>query len=192
MNELESLNTKVPWPEGEYQIIVADPPWPYYGDPNKMAAAGKHYSLMTMDEIVALPLPVTLANPGLLFLWVTSSTLEMGLDLFRKWGLVYRGVAFVWVKTRQDGQVIGAQGVRPSITKPTTEMVVVGSQVKKGRPLKLMDEGIAQVVLAPRGAHSQKPTEVQERIERMYPSATKLELFARNHREGWARWGDQA
>ena len=24
-------------PRNDYQIILADPPWPYYGDPNKMA-----------------------------------------------------------------------------------------------------------------------------------------------------------
>jgi hypothetical protein len=25
----------------KYRIVLADPPWPYYGDPNKNAAAGK-------------------------------------------------------------------------------------------------------------------------------------------------------
>ena len=40
--------------------------------------------------------------------------------------------------------------------------------------------------------HSRKPDEVQERIEAMYPNATKLEMFARRRREGWDAWGDEA
>ena len=36
----------------KYNIIYADPPWYYYGDPNKNAAAGKHYPLMKTEEIM--------------------------------------------------------------------------------------------------------------------------------------------
>ena len=27
-----------------YDIVMLDPPWAHYGDPNKPAAAGKHYT----------------------------------------------------------------------------------------------------------------------------------------------------
>lgn len=30
-----------------------------------------------------------------------------------------------------------------------------------------------------------------EIIERLYPSTNKLEMYARNYREGWDCWGDQ-
>jgi N6-adenosine-specific RNA methylase IME4 len=48
------------------------------------------------------------------------------------------------------------------------------------------------VIEAPRREHSRKPDEVYQLIERMYPELPKIELFARNAREGWARWGNQA
>jgi N6-adenosine-specific RNA methylase IME4 len=81
--------------------------------------------------------------------------------------------------------------VRPSIVKPTTEFVVAGSRVARGRPMPLGDESVAQAVMAPRRAHSRKPDEVAHRIERLYPHARRLELFARVRRPGWDAWGDQ-
>jgi N6-adenosine-specific RNA methylase IME4 len=138
-----------------------------------------------------LPVGETLAPRGVLFLWAACPRLDAAIQCIERWGLHYRGVAFVWVKTRKDGGVIGAQGVRPSIVKPTTEMVLVASRVRTGRPMPLADESIAQVVLAPRREHSAKPDEVQSRIERMYPHARRIELFARRLRQGWDAWGDE-
>ncbi|HET8893787.1 MAG TPA: MT-A70 family methyltransferase, partial [Gaiellaceae bacterium] len=48
------------------------------------------------------------------------------------------------------------------------------------------------VIEAPRGAHSEKPAVVYERLEHLYPSLSKLELFARGTpRRGWTAWGNQ-
>lgn len=132
-----------------------------------------------------------LSDRGVLFLWATAPRLDFAVDVLREWGLVFRGVSFVWVKTKKDGTPVGAQGVRPSIVKPTCEFVLAGSKVAKGRPMPLDDESVRQVVLASRGAHSAKPVEVHERIEVLYPEASKLELFARGCRDGWDCWGDE-
>jgi N6-adenosine-specific RNA methylase IME4 len=48
------------------------------------------------------------------------------------------------------------------------------------------------VIQAPRREHSRKPDKAYELIERMYPQLPRIELFARNAREGWACWGNQA
>ena len=49
------------------------------------------------------------------------------------------------------------------------------------------------MIEARRGRHSEKPTAVRELIERMYPHASKLELFARGKPPpGWAFWGNEA
>jgi N6-adenosine-specific RNA methylase IME4 len=119
--------------------------------------------------------------------------LHYAIATIDKWGLFYRGVAFVWIKTKKNDPTmpIGAQGVRPSIVKPTCELVLAASRQSKGRPYPLSDEGIRQVVLSPKQEHSRKPDEVQERIEAMYPYASKLEMFARRKRAGWDSWGDE-
>jgi N6-adenosine-specific RNA methylase IME4 len=46
--------------------------------------------------------------------------------------------------------------------------------------------------MPPRRAHSQKPDEAYELIEKMYPDLPKIELFARYARPGWDVWGNEA
>lgn len=179
-------------PTTTFDIIYADPPWGYHGSQTKWGAAAKFYQTATDDDLLAFPMRALMEKRAVLFLWATSPRLDFAMQCITQWGLHYRGVAFVWVKTRQDGTPIGAQGVRPSIVKPTVEYVLAASTVEKGRPLKLADESIPNTVFAPRGKHSQKPDEVRQRIERLYPDATRLELFARERHEGWTSWGNEA
>jgi len=192
---LVSISTRN-WDELEafspFDVIICDPPWDYYGSKDKMGAAGKHYNLMKDEELSRLAVKNIMAKPSVLFMWTTSSALQRSINLMNDWGLFYRGIAFVWVKTSKSGCPIGAQGVRPSITKPLTELVIVGSTVEKGRPLPLADEGVQQTVFAPRGRHSEKPEIVQDRITSLYPTARKAELFARRPRNGWVCWGNEA
>jgi len=178
-------------PNRRYDVVLADPPWSYYGQQNKWGAAAKFYPTVPDEEIAKLPIPDLLNEKGVLFLWATSPRLDVAMACLNHWGLFFRGVAFVWVKARRDGGPIGAQGVRPSIVKPTAEFVLAASRVARGRPMKLSDEGVPNVILAPKRAHSQKPDQIVENIERLYPEATKLELFARTERTGWDAWGNE-
>jgi N6-adenosine-specific RNA methylase IME4 len=179
-------------PEGPYDVMICDPPWDYYGNPDKWAAAGKYYSLMTHDQMIKIPVRAMMAEPSIVFMWVTSSSLARGISCLQKWGFYYRGVEFVWVKTKADGTPIGAQGVRPSIVKPLTEFVISGSTEARGRPLRLHNEKIKQTIFSPRlDRHSEKPEAVQDAIDLMYPDARKIELFARRKREGWQAWGNE-
>ena len=180
------------FPSRRYQVLLLDPPWSYYGTTTGWGDAAKFYSLMSNEQIATLPVQDWLEPKHVVFLWATSPRMDTAIDTLRAWGLTFRGIAFTWVKTRKsDGKPIGAQGVRPSIVKPTTEYVIAASAKKKGRPLPIADEGVPQVVLAPRGAHSQKPETIQDRIERLYPYASRAELFARRRREGWDCYGDE-
>lgn len=177
-----------------YDVIVSDPPWSYYGQQNKWGAAAKFYETMDFDSIIkAGDVPDKLHDRGILFLWATSPLLDVAMDAIKAWGLHFRGVGFVWVKTKPSDPTtpIKAQGVRPSIVKPTTELVLCASRVAKGRPMPLFDESICQVILAPKREHSRKPDELYDRIESMYPNARKLEMYARQSRYGWDVWGNQ-
>lgn len=179
-------------PDASYQVVYADPPWLYYGAEDKMAAAGKHYVLMDDEALKAMPVRRKCADKAVVFMWATCPRLDAAIDLLRAWGLHFRGVPFVWVKTRSDGTPVGAQGVRPSIVKPLVELVVAGSTEAKGRPLPLLDEAVQQTVFSSRGDHSAKPVEVRARIERLYGPVRRLEMFARGApAEGWDRFGNQ-
>lgn len=179
-------------PSNKYDVVLMDPPWSYTGSQDKWGAAAKFYNTMTDDELKDLDIQSLLNSKAVVFMWATGPRLDFAIDLLRHWGLTYRGVAFTWVKTKKDQLTpIGAQGVRPSIVKPTTEFVIAASNVMKGRPLPLADEGVPHVVLAAKTEHSRKPDEVHRRIERLYPDATKLEMFARRPMDGWDVWGNE-
>jgi N6-adenosine-specific RNA methylase IME4 len=188
-----------------YDVILADCPWFYtplhglelvgehchYAKTHKTGAA-LNYELMSNEEVFDLHLENMLNKRGVLFLWATGPKMDVAFAALQAWGLHYRGMAFTWVKTRRtDGQPIGAKGPRPSIVKSLCEYVLVASNVKKGRPLPLSDEKISQVIMAPVREHSRKPDEVYDRIDRLYPNATKLDMFSRENREGWDAWGHE-
>ena len=51
---------------------------------------------------------------------------------------------------------------------------------------------IPSVVFAERTTkHSEKPKIFYEIIEKYYPVKNKIEMFARNKRDGWTSWGDE-
>ncbi len=177
----------------DYRVVLADPPWLYYGDPNKDQAAGKHYSMMTQAELCELPVARHVSKPAACFMWATGPRLPEAIDVMRAWGFHYRGIAYVWVKTNASGKIINGQGVRPTFVKPTTELVLAGSTTKTGRPLPLLTEGQAQVLLAPRpgNKHSAKPPEVRHRIVELLGDVPRVELFARDCESGWDVWGNE-
>ena len=176
----------------KYSVLYADPPWKYHQQrPGGMNNAADHYDVLSVEDIAALPVWEKLDKPGILFMWATSPMLKEAFDLGEHLGLTYRGVSFLWVKTNKQGVPYGAAGVRPTITKPLTEMVLAFSNVKRGRPLPVADESVVQTIFAPRREHSRKPDEVAQRIEMLYPGVTKLEVFARETREGWDAWGNE-
>jgi N6-adenosine-specific RNA methylase IME4 len=49
----------------------------------------------------------------------------------------------------------------------------------------------ASVIRERRREHSRKPEASYVIIENMYPELPKIELFARNTRQGWDSWGNE-
>ena len=185
MSKLPDLSGK------RYDILMIDPPWAHYGDPNKNAAAGKHYSLMTDVGVNALPIRGLLKKKAFVFCWATTPRLNAAVEAIKSWGLYYRGIGHIWVKTRKDGGIIHAQGVPPTYSKPTTELLLVATTTKAGRPVKLLNSRLPQVVLAPREGHSVKPEIFRKHIDSAFGGGLdKLEVFARKQVSGWDAIGD--
>ena len=183
--------TVLPPQSGSYEIVYADPPWHYYGSQIKDAAAAKHYPLMSQDELARLPVREIMAKRAALFMWATGPRLHYAIELIERWGLHFRGVLYVWVKTNRRGEIIRGQGVMPTFTKPTTELVLAATTMPTGRPFPLQDLAQGQVVLHPRDAHSAKPEVFRTMIEQLCGDRPRIELFARRPAPGWASWGAQ-
>ena len=170
----------------KYNIIYADPPRQYRSKEclaKKSILNGKlnqHYSTMTLPELKSLPIPQLCENNCLLFLWVVSPMLDDCIEVLKSWGFKYCTIGFVWNK----------QKVNPgSYTLSECEICLIG---KKGKiPSPRGARNIRQYIEEKKTKHSAKPLEVRERIELMFPSSNKIELFARQHSEGWDCWGNE-
>lgn len=181
-----------PLPERRYDIILADPPWLYRSDTRSSIAAAKKYPCLSTDDLARLPVRNIASRPSVLFLWATCPKLDEAISLMRRWGFHYRGVAYIWVKTKADGSPMGAKGVRPTFVKPASEMVLVGATERTGRVFPLLTEKQRQVLLAPVVRHSAKPPEVRSRIVELLGDRPRIELFARDACAGWDCWGNEA
>ena len=167
-----------PVPAGPFDLIYADPPW-QLGNPDGPWAPEQHYPTLPLAAIKNLPLPA--AQDAVLFLWVPSSLIPQGLELVAAWGFQYRS-SIVWVKPW-----IGLG----QWTRNRHEWLLINRRGKQAPPEP--EDRVDSVLEAPRGRHSEKPQLTYELLERMYPHARKLELYARGRpRPGWTTWGNQA
>ena len=170
----------------KYEIIYTDPPWQYDSSDNlgEKSLLNKddnfHYPTMPLEEIKKIDVPALSADNCLLFMWVVNPMLDDGIELLKHWGFDFATVGFVWYK----------QKVNPGYyTMSSIEMVIIG---KKGKiPEPRGARNIKQFLSLPRGKHSQKPILVRDRIEQMFPTQNKLEMFARETAPGWDVWGNE-
>lgn len=163
-------------PDGEFNVIYADPPWSFEMD-NSRGAAQREYSTMQIEDICNLKIPS--AEDAILFLWVPNSLLRQGMQVVEKWGFQYK-THFVWVKNR-----IGIG----SWLRNQHEVMFIAVKGDIGTPET--SNRYSSVINAELGKHSKKPEILYEMIEKMYPKHKYLELFARNKRDGWESWGNQ-
>lgn len=171
----ESL-PEIPLPDGEFNVIYADPPWSFEMD-NSRGAAQREYSTMQIEDICNLKIPS--AEDAILFLWVPNSLLRQGMQVVEKWGFQYK-THFVWVKNR-----IGIG----SWLRNQHEVMFIAVKGDIGTPET--SNRYSSVINAELGKHSKKPEILYEMIEKMYPKHKYLELFARNKRDKWESWGNQ-
>lgn len=172
-----------------YQIIYADPPWSYRQEQINFQSYDKgkkyknsvleHYDTMTNEDIKMLPVAQLADDDCLLFLWATSPNLDLALETGKAWGFEYKTVAFVWDKQRTNYGFY---------TLSQVEFCLV---FKKGRIPKKAVNNIKQFLSEKVGKHSAKPEAVRKRIETMFPTQNKIELFAREKVDGWNVWGNE-
>lgn len=180
----------------KYGVIYADPPWRFstYSSKGQKKAPDRHYPTMKIEDICALPVPALAADDAALFLWVYQPMLRQAFLLFDVWGFEFKTVAYIWVKTNghQDRLFYGGQDAKKSLgyhTRAGSEQCWLAT---KGRGYKRLSKAEPQVVFAPRREHSRKPDEIAESIVRLTgPETSRIELFARTERPGWAAWGNE-
>jgi hypothetical protein len=66
-------------PQGQYDVLLADPPWPY--DFDMRGTPKNHYPTMALDEIKQLRVPA--AQDAMLFLWTPGPKNTEGLEVIK-------------------------------------------------------------------------------------------------------------
>lgn len=176
----DNLHKDRPIPQGEFNVIYADPPWKYSNEQHSKekqeTVLESHYPTMEIEEICKLEIPSSYNS--VLFLWTTSPMLFEAKKIIDAWGFDYKS-SIIWDKIKHN------VGYYVSVRHEFLLICTKGSFLKESNNL------IDSVVSIERKEHSQKPEKFYEIIEEMYPNGKYLELFSRNKRKNWTMWGNQ-
>jgi N6-adenosine-specific RNA methylase IME4 len=170
----ETLGTRL------YGVLYVDPPWDasfYSRETGMNRHPANHYPTMLLDELFALKLPA--AKDCVLYLWAPFNQLGNAMDLIRAWGFVQKS-AHVWAKDRL-GTGFWA--------RENGELLLVATRGTVPAPAP--GEQFPYVIHAPRGEPSEKPEIFPRMIEKLWPNTPRLEMFAREKRDGWDSWGNE-
>lgn len=191
------MTSEIHLPAGPFGCILSDPPWSFltYGKKRTTPHRGvnEHYSVMTAEDLRAMPVAAVAAKDCALFMWVVDSHLDEAIDLGRAWGFEFKTIAFIWCKTSKAPKQFGF------FPPETVHRIGMGYWTRKqaeicllftrGKP-KRLGKGVRQIIEGPRREHSRKPDETHDRVEALV-GGPYLELFARQARPGWVAWGNQ-
>jgi N6-adenosine-specific RNA methylase IME4 len=164
----------------KYKTIYADPPWQQTmsGKYKKHSALWEiSYPTMGIEDIKMLPIR-DLSDVGChLWLWTTNQFLRQGFDVMESWGFKYLA-PITWVKPSGIGNYFVHR----------TQTLLFGYKERCLFPKSRYKPTVLFAGLPKR--HSQKPIEMYELIESI-SDPQRLELFARNKRDGWDVWGNE-
>lgn len=167
-------------PNKKYKIIYADLPLQY----NDKALAGNRgasckYDTLSTEELCKIPVQNIADENCFLFCWATWPMLEDVLQVIKAWGFDYKSLAFIWIKTNQNGTFFQGMG---SAVRSNSEPCLYAT---KGKP-KVISHSVSQIVKTVyNGVHSKKPDIVRHRILELCGNLPRIELFGRTKINNW-------
>lgn len=173
----------------KYSIIYADPPWKQSKGGKKSVrvnSSGKplDYPTISLEEIKEhLEEAVSLTTENsVLFLWTIDKYLFEAQKMAEELGYKLHA-RMIWNKVT---------GIPAAFTVRFGHEYLLYMYKEKLMPIEKSERGKIHTVFTEQvKRHSQKPEEAYRIIERLYPSANKIELYARCEREGWDCWGNE-
>lgn len=184
--EVDIYNT-----DKKYTVIYADPPWQFKSvkTGGSMTSGSEHQykSVMSIDDLKNMPIANLAAENCALVMWYVGSQPQEALDLVKAWGFTVRNMnGFVWEKLTKNMLPFFGMGY---YTRAGMESAIIAT---KGKPSELVvNHSVRQVRRAKVGQHSKKPAEFYGDIEQLFGDVPRIELFARNTKQGWDCFGNE-
>jgi len=172
-----------------YSLLYIDPPWRQSKGGKKSVrpnSSGKEldYSVLNLEQIEYIIQKASdlTTDSSIMFLWTIDKYLFEAEEIAKK--LDYKLHArMIWNKVT---------GIPAAFTIRYGHEYLL--YLYKGKLIKVAKEErgkIHSVFTEQVTKHSKKPEIAYQIIERLYPDTKKLELFARNKRNGWDSWGNE-
>ena len=172
-----------------YEIIYTDPPWPQRKGGKRKCRPKQgqalDYHTMTVADCFAVqdPFFVNAAPRHNVFMWAIDKYLcEAQQEMERRGYKLH--ARLIWDKTN---------GVAPAFTVRFAHEYLLWFY-KPGcilMPRRECRGKYTTVLREPATYHSHKPVCAYTMLEDMFPGARKIELFARQRRDGWEAFGDE-
>ena len=172
-----------------YDLIVADPPWKQSKGGKKSVrenSSGKplDYPVCSLSEIKAHLAQASklTADNSVLFLWTIEKYLFDAEEIATSLGYKLHA-RLIWNKVT---------GIPAAFTVRFGHEYLLYMYKGKLLPVAKEERGKIHTVFTEQVTrHSKKPEISFEIIDRLYPSARKLEMYARQEREGYDCWGNE-
>jgi len=88
-----------PIADGDYSLIVCNPPWSYNLRENDETHRGRcPYPNMSDEDILKMPIGAIASQDAYLILWTTNNHMPLSFRCLEQWGFKHKAV-FTWVKT---------------------------------------------------------------------------------------------
>ena len=90
-------------PNKKYGVIYADPPWSFktYSEKGKDRSPEKHYPVLSIADIIRLPVDRIAKDNAVLLMWVIDTLLDQAFKVIDAWGFKYTSVGITWAKSNK-------------------------------------------------------------------------------------------
>jgi N6-adenosine-specific RNA methylase IME4 len=166
---------------GPYRVGNVDVPWPYEPDDQNPSHRGiLPYPTMSIAEMCSLPVGQIMHEDSILWFWTTNFHLRNAYTVLDAWGFHETPTMLTWAKDRMgNGHWLRGQ----------TEHAILAV---RGKPIITLTNQTT-LLHAPVRAHSQKPVEFYDFVEKLCPSPRYADIFSRyQHSTKWDCHGDEA